>query len=271
MPELMLTSFSKNSSLSRTLARPGYNKNLLQANLDAVTLLGQGTESSTDMKGQVLRQLRLIQSLDPAVLATEACISVAQLYEIEKGIDHLFYSDTLRQQAARRVAQLLGIDWDLIDESHLNIQTATNVVSLQRGPVVRGFAPAFQNTPVSPSLTLAPVAAPSPIDIAVNSHLANLEPSAMAPSTPMATSVATPTTFALGLSTPSADSELTEQPEEKLLSTSVDKTNSGHSLWWLLTLVGLAAAGFFVAEQEGYVRQYWPEFYQWLRQVQRAF
>jgi transcriptional regulator with XRE-family HTH domain len=267
MPELMLTSFSKNSSLSRTLARPGHNKNLLQANRDAVTLLGLGNDATFDMKGQVLRQLRLSQNLDPAVLATEACISVAQLYEIEKGVDSLFYSDNLRQQAARRVAQLLGIDWDHIDDSFEGLQTATNVVSLQRNSVIRGVNPAVPPTALSsstgPHSSTSP--APSPIDIAVNSHISLNEAASMPH---IKTSPAAQTTFALGLSTPSADSQATDEPEVKRIEQPSTPVRSGRGLWWLITAIGLASASFFVAEQEGFVRQYWPEFYEFLRKVQ---
>jgi hypothetical protein len=269
MPELMLTSFSKNSSLSRTLARPGHNKNLLQANRDAVTLLGLGNDATFDMKGQILRQLRLTQNLDPAVLATEACISVAQLYEIEKGVDSLFYSDNLRQQAARRIAQLLGIDWDHIDESFGGMQTASNVVTLQRSTVVRGINPTTSNSFVSAAAapTTANSPAPSPIDIAVNSHITLSEASTMPP---VKTTPASQTTFALGLSTPSADSELSVESEVNRIEPTSPEIRSGHGLWWLITAIGLAAISFYVAEQEGYVRQYWPDFYHLLRNIQQA-
>ncbi|WP_146187753.1 RodZ family helix-turn-helix domain-containing protein [Limnohabitans sp. T6-5] len=239
---------------------------MLQANRDALALLGLGNETTTDLKGQVLRQMRLAQNLDPAVLATEACISLAQLYEIEKGIDSLFYSDTLRQQAARRVSQLLSIDWDQIDESDLGIQTATNVVSLQRGTVVRGLIPAV--TAPTPTLTLAASPAASPIDIAVNSHNANEGAARMAPAHLPASA---PTTFALGLSTPSADTAPTEPTENVPVSAQANVTASSHTIWWLLGLICVAAASFFVAEQEGYVRQYWPEYYQLISQLHLAF
>ncbi|WP_090140496.1 RodZ family helix-turn-helix domain-containing protein [Limnohabitans sp. DM1] len=269
MPELMLTSFSKNSSLSRTLARPGHNKNLLQANRDAVILLGQGNDSSSDMKGQVLRQLRLTQNLDPAVLATEACISVAQLYEIEKGVDSLFYSDNLRQQAARRIAQLLGIDWNHIDERCAGLQTATNVVTLQRSTVVRGINANASTTVLSsssaPNTAILP--APSPIDIAVNSHISLSEAATMPP---VKTAPASQTTFALGLSTPSADSQPSDESGFKSTEQTLPEARSGRVLWWLITAIGLSAISFYVAEQEGYVRQYWPEFYHLLRTVQQA-
>ena len=269
MPELMLTSFSKNSSLSRTLARPGHNKNLLQANRDAVTLLGLGNDPTFDMKGQVLRQLRLTQNLDPALLATEACISVAQLYEIEKGVDSLFYSDNLRQQAARRIAQLLGIDWDQIDESFAGMQTATNVVTLQRSTVVRGINPTTTNSVVAAAFapTTSNLPAPSPIEIAVNSHISISEASTLPP---VKATPASQTTFALGLSTPSADSQPSDASEVKRIQQTPPEVRSGRGLLWFITVIGLAAISFYVAEQEGYVRQYWPDFYHLLHNIQQA-
>ena len=265
MPELMLTSFSKNSSLSRTLARPGHNKNLLQANRDAISLLGLGQEPTSDLKGQVLRQLRCSQNLDPAVLATEACISLAQLYEIEKGVDSLFYSDTLRQQAARRVSQLLGIEWDLIDETDLGIQTATNVVSLQRGPVARSVANAVS---AMPAVTLPATPTISAAPLALNSHLINEEASHTTPTT-SATTVAH-ATFALGLSTPSVETESSETLEP-VVDAPVVKASSRSGLMWLVGLLCVTGAAFFVAEQEGYVRQYWPDYYKLIGHLQLPF
>ena len=74
--------------------------------------MGWGTDESQDPKGCVLRKLRLERNLDPAVLATRACVSVKQLFALEKGLDQPFPSDTLRRQAGRKVARILGMDWD---------------------------------------------------------------------------------------------------------------------------------------------------------------
>ncbi len=83
------------------------------------------------------------------------------------------------------------------------------------------------------------------------------------------TSPAAQTTFALGLSTPSADSQAADEPEVKRIEQPSAQVRSGRGLWWLMTAVGLTAASFYVAEKEGFVRQYWPEFYQFLRNVQQ--
>lgn len=69
-------------------------------------------QPSTDPHGKVLQRLRLDQRKDPCQLATEACLSVAQLQELEYGDNTLFYCPSLRTTAARRVARILGVDWD---------------------------------------------------------------------------------------------------------------------------------------------------------------
>ena len=76
--------------------------------------LGWGTDESLDPKGCVLRQLRLERNVDPAVLATRACVSVKQLFALEKGLPQPFPSETLRRQAGRKVAGILGADWDAL-------------------------------------------------------------------------------------------------------------------------------------------------------------
>jgi hypothetical protein len=85
---------------------------LEQANQVSLELSGNQVQQSADPHGQVLRQLRQYQQRSPSEIATLACISLGQLYELETGGQRLFYSQALRQQASRRVAQLLGSDWD---------------------------------------------------------------------------------------------------------------------------------------------------------------
>ncbi|MGV0959175.1 MAG: PriCT-2 domain-containing protein [Limnohabitans sp.] len=81
----------------------------------------------------MLRQLRIQLGVDPSLLATNACISLSQLYELEDGGDARFYSASLRRQAGRRVARLLGADWDRMPkEDSRNAIHASNVVPLQR-------------------------------------------------------------------------------------------------------------------------------------------
>jgi transcriptional regulator with XRE-family HTH domain len=89
-------------------------RSLQAANEVSLQLSGNQVGLSQDPQGQRLRQIRKAQGLDPARVATEACISLGQLYELETGGRRLFYSDTLRQQAGRRVATILGSDWDAL-------------------------------------------------------------------------------------------------------------------------------------------------------------
>lgn len=114
----------QDQSASRTLPRPAtrlhQRRSLLQANqasLDfAAELLSRPSE---DPHGSVLRKLRQHLKRSPEELATSACLSVGQLHEIETGSGTLFYSPSLRLQAARRVARLLGTDWDAIVQGQI--------------------------------------------------------------------------------------------------------------------------------------------------------
>ncbi len=89
---------------------------LTAANARAKALLEAHAEASErtahDPRGQHLRRLREQQHVDPATLASRACISLRQLYQLETGETSLFYSPSLRNQAGRRVAQLLGVEWE---------------------------------------------------------------------------------------------------------------------------------------------------------------
>jgi len=74
----------------------------------------QQTVASSDPHGNILRRIRVTYGIDPVALATLACISVNQLYALDNGELTLFHSVTSRNIAARRVAQLMGSDWDQI-------------------------------------------------------------------------------------------------------------------------------------------------------------
>ena len=76
------------------------------------------TVASSDPHGNILRRMRVTYGIDPVALATLACISVNQLYELENGQQSLFHSTTSRNIAARRVAELMGSDWEqIVDDS----------------------------------------------------------------------------------------------------------------------------------------------------------
>jgi hypothetical protein len=130
MQDLKPTSFGKTLVLLKSQPLPGQITSLLHANQLALSHLGPGTSSSSNEKGSLLRRIRLDRGIDPALLATEACISLAQLYAIETGEEGLFYSPLLREQTARRVALLLQVDWNNLSAQHLTIQSFSNVFHL---------------------------------------------------------------------------------------------------------------------------------------------
>lgn len=89
---------------------------LARANALAYARLGQPPASGQDARGHALRLLRHQSQVDPVDLATRACLSLRQLYQLENGEDSLFYSQSLRNQAARRVTRLLGANWDQLPD-----------------------------------------------------------------------------------------------------------------------------------------------------------
>ena len=131
MQELKFMPFNRSSSISRNPSRPGENEFLLHANRSSAARMDQFAEVSEDPKGRLIRNLRLHLELDPAELATQACISVAQLYEIEQGLSTRFYSSSLREQAAKRVAKLLNADWDKLENAAIASKPFNKVVQLQ--------------------------------------------------------------------------------------------------------------------------------------------
>jgi len=96
------------------IRRPPEAGALRRANAQAFSevLMPQGV--SADPRGRQLQWLREHHGLDPVDLATLACISLRQLYQLECGEDSLFYNTALRDQAGRRVAVLLGVQWDTL-------------------------------------------------------------------------------------------------------------------------------------------------------------
>ena len=118
---------------------------LSQANQEALLLLGNQTQGTHDPHGQCLRQVRMKQGRNPAELATQACISLAQLYELESGANTLFYTADFALHAKRRVAKLLGEDWDAIASGPgcSSQTTATNVRTLVPAQVQAATQPAI--------------------------------------------------------------------------------------------------------------------------------
>jgi transcriptional regulator with XRE-family HTH domain len=67
------------------------------------------SNTSTDrIIGEVLREWRVSQQLEISELANSASLSVAQIQQLESGGVSLFYSASIKENAARKVAHLLG-------------------------------------------------------------------------------------------------------------------------------------------------------------------
>lgn len=237
MQELKFMPFNRTSCLSRNLSRPGENESLLHANRSFAARMDQFTEVSEDPKGRLIRNLRLHLELDPAELATQACISVAQLYEIEQGLSTRFYSSSLRDQAAKRVAKLLNADWDKLENAAFASKPLNKVVQLQW-----------------------------PISIKPASNSRQDEWSELNhPNTTNATTLMKP--VALSLSTPCQDQDLS--PDQSSLSLAHDQTantplvHTGSSyIWRFFTLLLGALLGYGIALWSPY-ELVWPPHLIW--------
>ncbi len=254
MQELKFMPFNRTSSLSRSPSRPGQNESLLHANRSSAAHMDQFAETSEDPKGRLIRTLRLSLELDPAELATQACISVAQLYEIEQGLSTRFYSHSLREQAARRVAKLLNSDWDTIEESALSFKANNKVVQLQWPLGTKPSAPLGS----------------------VDKHLVNdpLHMTAPSPDQPIA----------LTLSTPCIDQELLPlQNEYGASQRPAESARKGNGFIWgsLVLLLG-TLMGYALAEWSPYelvwptklvwpFSQAWPYEFVWPKSIPSPF
>ena len=98
-----------------------------------------------------LRQLREAAGIDLVVLARTACLSVAQVRQLETDdSDSLFYSDAIKRQAYKRLLMILGAeppsvdvpqdlrDVDKVAEAHLN--TLDQIVAMSHQPVINRSA-----------------------------------------------------------------------------------------------------------------------------------
>jgi len=94
-------------------------RRLLQANKHQETFIGDQNSDTNDRFGRVLRRLRIEQGVEAFAVASHACITVWQLYELETGQDTLFYTPGLRYKAAQRVAEFLGTNWSDILEGRV--------------------------------------------------------------------------------------------------------------------------------------------------------
>jgi transcriptional regulator with XRE-family HTH domain len=126
-------------------------RQLLLANKNMEKFIGQQSTESDDPSGSVLRQLRTQQGLEAFVVASRACITIWQLYELETGKDSLFYTPSLRHKAAQRVATILGSDWDTILAGHVATKAISGTVArlhLLKPPAAPSL---FEHSPKAPA------------------------------------------------------------------------------------------------------------------------
>ena len=96
---------------------------------------------------QYLRQLREAAGMDHVVLARSACLSVAQVCQLETDdSDNLFYSDAIKRQAYKRLLMILGAEPPTVEvpqelrdagkvaEAHLN--TLDQIVAMSHQPAI---------------------------------------------------------------------------------------------------------------------------------------
>jgi hypothetical protein len=98
-----------------------------------------------------LRELRESAGMDVVVLARTACLSVAQVRQLETdATDNLFYSDAIKRQAYKRLLMILGAepptvevpeefrDASKVAEAHLN--TLDQIVAMSHQPTINRSA-----------------------------------------------------------------------------------------------------------------------------------
>lgn len=247
MPDLKRQPPSRPPALTRSAIGPGHTRTLQSANKEALHLLGLPMDTTGDPKGRVLRQLRLQLGIDPSLLATQACMSLSQLYELEDGGNSRFYSDSLRRQAGRRVARILGADWDRMElEERKQALTGSNVVPLQR-PVT--FNPG--HVPLTPEIVEVKVRVQTD-----NGHAVTMQADPVTP--PLATENQA---VSMGLSAPASETLLVE-PEPIYytpISAPVDKKIS---IWTtvitLLLVIAAGVGGAYAFVEYSPYRLYWP-------------
>jgi transcriptional regulator with XRE-family HTH domain len=126
-------------------------RQLLLANKNMEKSIDQRSTDSDDPGGSVLRRLRTQQGLEAFVVASRACITVWQLYELETGKDSLFYTPGLRHKAAQRVATILGSDWDTVLAGHVATKAISGTVArlhLLKPPAAPSL---FEHSPKAPA------------------------------------------------------------------------------------------------------------------------
>lgn len=247
MSDLKLQPSSKASALLRHGAVPGHTRTLQTANKIALHHLGLPESATGDPKGRALRQLRIQLGIDPALLATQACMSLSQLYQLEDGGTSRFYSDSLRRQAGRRVASLLGANWDQMELQVRSKSIGTsNVVQLQRP---------------QPSQPVSPPMPPEIIEIKVRHNIGPNAPLDATLNSQVSSDLHHGSAVAMGLSSPATETVLMDPLVSTYPPTVVHQAEKGGS--WsvgavlLLVIVLGSAGGYAFAEYSPY-RLYWP-------------
>lgn len=244
MHDIKLNTPVRASALVRQSGMPGQTRTLQNANQSALEQLGSAMDTSGDPKGRILRQLRLQQGIDPSSLATQACMSLSQLYELENGGHSRFYSDSLRRQAGRRVARLLGADWDALSmDQDLAVQGVSNVVHLPR--------PAQQPSVSKVNIQAAVVSTPKTVEPSITMLCDDI---------PKDGSLDENSPVCMGLSTPASETLLVQSSSAYLTQTSSpEKSSSGWTTVLILFLVAAAGAcGAYAFVEYSPYRLYWP-------------
>ena len=98
-----------------------------------------------------LRQLREEAGMDLIVLARTACLSVAQVRQLEShDSDHLFYSDAIKRQAYKRLLMILGAEPPTVEVPHelhdavkvadAHLNTLDQIVAMSHQPAMNRTA-----------------------------------------------------------------------------------------------------------------------------------
>lgn len=240
MSDLKVNHSGKQPALIRQGGTPGHARTLQTANREALRHLGWPIDATGDPKGRQLRQLRLQMGIDPALLATHACMSLSQLYELEDGGNSRFYSDSLRRQAARRVAHLLGVDWDQMPVDDREQGTGvSNVVQLQRPAALSPSAASSYGSAAQTQMQEAPFV-----------------PSATTPTTCDETRP-----VPMGLASPATETLLITPHSERYVAasgTAKERAAGGSNLVTLVLLVAFGTAAVYAFNEYSPYRLYWP-------------
>jgi hypothetical protein len=247
MPDLNLSSASRPSALGRQVSGLGHARTLHSANRRALRHLGWPSDSTRDPHGRMLRQLRIQLGMDPSLLATNACLSLSQLYELEDGGDSRFYSESLRRQAGRRVARLLGADWDRMAQEIKSSVQVSNVLPLQRSALQ-----AVQHSSFSERIVGSPPLPPA-------ASVASASASEQMADSLTCTSFSDTASIPVCLSAPASEPLMkSPSPLPAPAEATVVHANDWPAWWAVLMVIGVGiGAGYAFAIYSPY-RLYWP-------------